>query len=143
MRTHLGLLPLIVLVALAVGCSKKEADPDRNVKWPAKPGDGTPLVLEFVKMKGEGKEKRGVLRVFNFQDKDVKRVVMTLRYLDAGGKELKTFPWTVINQPVVEAKKTEQLEAGAFLPEATAKVEALLREVEFDGGGKWESPRKD
>jgi hypothetical protein len=142
MRTLTRLLPLVILVAFTVGCSKKEADPEKHAKWPAKPGDGTPLVLEFVKMTGEGQDRRGELRIFNFQDQDVKKVHLTLRYLDAAGKELKTFPWSVMQNPVVEAKKSATIEAGAFIPEGTTRVEAVLREVELAGGGKWESPKK-
>lgn len=134
------ILPVLMFLVFAAGCSGKSAGPKE--KWPEKPADGAPLVIEFVKIAGQGDDTRAELKVFNFEDKDVMRLHMTLHYLDASGKELKDFPWSVQANPVVGAKKSAVIEAGAFLPKETVSVKVDLRSVQFDGGGKWEAAKK-
>jgi len=134
------ILPVLMFLVFAAGCSGKGGG--TKEKWPEKSADGAPVVLEFVKIAGAGKDMRGEFKIFNFDDKDVMRLHMTLHYLDASGKELKDFPWSIQANPVVGAKKSAVIEVGAFLPENTASVKVELREVHLDGGGKWEVAKK-
>jgi hypothetical protein len=118
---------------------------DEAVTWPAQPADGQPVTLQFVSV---GPDKRGKdlvakMRVFNFGDKDVKSIRMTLDYLDGTGKKLKDFPWGMAGMPnVVGPKGTKEEEMGAFIPAETKKVEARVRSVEFGDGSKWEAKKE-
>ena len=86
------------------------------------------------------KDLEAKVRIFNFSDKDVTRVSMTLDYLDGSGKKLKGFPWGMGGMPnVVPAKGTKVDEVGAFLPPETKKVQVHVKSVEFKDGSKWEA----
>ena len=132
-RLHGILIALALLGLTACGGDKKEQAP-----WPEKPADGTPVVVEFVALDGEGKKMSAKMRVFNFSDKAVSRVGLQLDYLDAQGKKLKDFPWSQQGMPqLVGPKGQEVAEMGAFLPPETAKVMAKVELVEFKDGSKW------
>jgi len=139
-------LALVLILGFVFACGgKKEGEGasggDDNVTWPAKPADGTPVVFEMVSVGPDkrGKDLEAQMRIFNFTDKDIKRVSVTLDYLDASGKKLKDFPWGMAGVPnVVPAKGTKVDGMGAFLPPETKKVEARVRSVEFGDGTKWE-----
>ena len=91
----------------------------------------------------KGKDLEAKMRVFNFADKEVKRISMTLDYLDGSGKKLKDFPWGMMGMPnVVGPKGTKVDEMGAFIPAETKKVEARVRSVEFGDGSKWEAKKE-
>lgn len=136
---------LVVAVALAstslaaTACGKKdEAGAKKDdVAWPAKPADDTPLVFQFVNLEGTGDDMKANLRVFNFTDKAVKAVKLRLHYLDAAGKELKSFPWGAAAPEIVGPKGTKVDDYGAFLPPETKSVNVTIREVEFSDGTKW------
>ena len=124
---------LCTLVALAyLACGGEE------VKWPEKPTDGTPVVIEFVKLVGEGDKKEAKMRIFNFEEKSVTRLQMTLDYLDKDGNKLKDFPWSAHAMGGLVGSKAHKVkEMGAFIPDGTVKVVANLAEVEFRDGTTW------
>lgn len=137
----------LLVVALGLGasltaCSKKDGgSAESAAAWPKAPADGTPIVAEFVKLQGEGDKREAQLRLFNFADKEVKAVHMKLHYLDASGKELKTFPFTNMKDVgLVKAKDTAEIRAGVFLPPETAKVTADFNAVDYADGSKWSHP---
>jgi hypothetical protein len=142
-------LALILILGFVFACGgKKEGDggggADENVTWPAAPTDGQPVTLQFVSVGPDkrGKDLEAQMRVFNFSDKEVKRISMTLDYLDGTGKKLKDFPWGMMGVPnVVGPKGTKVDGMGAFIPAETKKVEARVRSVEFGDGTKWESKK--
>ena len=122
----------------ATACGKKDdAGAKKDVAWPAKPADDTPLVFQFVDLKGTGDDMRANLRVFNITDKAVRAVKLQLHYLDATGKELKDFPWGASAPQLVGPKGTAVGDYGAFLPPDTKSVNVTIREVEFSDGTKW------
>jgi len=122
------------LVATGAGCGESGSD----VKWPDKPADGCPVAMEFIAMDGTGKKAKAKVRLFNFSDKDVKGVQMTLSYLDAKGAELDTFPWSQMANPKLVGKKSHvEKKIGAFIKDGTTRVSATFREVEFADGTKW------
>ncbi len=139
MRMITRILPVLMFLVFAAGCSGKGGAGESKEKWPAKPADGAPLVVEFVKLVGADKDMQAELKLFNFEAKAVRRLFMTTHFLDASGKELKDFPWSVQAPEVVGAKKTAVIKAGAFLPKETVSVKVTLREVEFTDGSKWEA----
>lgn len=141
-------LALILILGFVFACGgKKEGDAgggDEAVTWPAQTGD-QPVSLQFVSVGPDkrGKDLEAKMRVFNFTDKDVKRISMTLDYLDGTGKKLKDFPWGMMGVPnVVGPKGTKVDGMGAFIPAETKKVEARVRSVEFGDGSKWEAKEK-
>lgn len=130
-KLFFGLVCALVAFAF-LACGGEE------VKWPEKPADGTPVVIEFVKLVGEGDKKEAKMRVFNFEEKSVTRLNMMLDYLDKDGKKLKDFPWSAqASAGLVGAKEHKVKEMGAFIPDGTAKVVANLSEVEFRDGKTW------
>lgn len=132
MRHNLQILVCTLLACAFLGCGGEE------VKWPEQPADGTPVVIEFVKLTGEGDKMAAKMRVFNFGEQSVTRLNMTLEYLDADGKKLGDFPWSAQNMAGLVAKKAHKvLEMGAFMKEGTKKVKAVLSEVEFREGKPW------
>ncbi|MDX2087674.1 MAG: hypothetical protein SFX73_07480 [Kofleriaceae bacterium] len=141
-KQHLSRLAIaiaLVSTAAAPGCGKKDdagAKKD-DVTWPAKPADDTPLVFQFVSLEGTGDDMKANLRVFNFTDKSVKSVQLKLHYLDASGKEVKSFPWGATSPEIVGPKGTKVDDYGAFLPPETKTVNVTLREVKFADGSTW------
>lgn len=141
MRTLL-IAGLAALTLSTAACDKKgpaEA-PAAKVTWPAAPSDGTPVVLQFKELVDEKGEKLARMTMFNYADKGVSELRMTLHYLDASGKELKTFPWGQSKRPeLTGAKGTVELpKLGAFLPPETASVTATIESVGYTDGTKWE-----
>ncbi len=142
-------IALVLILGFVIACGgKKEGDGGggADVTWPAKPADGSPVVIESLSVAPDrkGKDLEAKVRVFNFSDKDVTRISMTLDYLDGSGKKLKDFPWGMTGMPsLVAAKGFKDDEVGAFLPPETKKVAARIRNVEFKDGTKWENPSKD
>jgi hypothetical protein len=140
MKNHTRTLVIAASAAfLIAACGKKDGS---SGKKPPKPGDGTPIATEFVKMTGEGKKLAAKIKVHNYVDKKITRAVFTLRYLDGAGKELKTWPWSVAQQAVVKANGSATHTMGVFVPEATKKVEAVPRRVTFGDGTKWQAGAK-
>lgn len=143
-------LALILILGFVFACGGKKDDGggggggDENVTWPAAPADGQPVVLQFVSVgpNKRGKDLEAQMRVFNFSDKDVKRLSLMLDYLDGSGKKLKDFPWSMMaGSSIVGPKGTKVDGMGAFIPAETKKVEARVRSVEFGDGTKWESKK--
>lgn len=133
------------VVALALACGGKKGDGGKggdSVKWPEKPADGAPVVGEFIEMTGEGEDMEAKIRFFNFTDKSIDRLQMTLHYLDGSGKELDDFPYTVMQGKLIDAKGHRTKEVGAFIPKETKKVTAEIREVQFTDGTTWSAPQK-
>lgn len=133
---------VLVSVALAAGCGDKKGEGGgggkESVKWPEKPANGAPVAVEFVKMTGKGEDLEAEMRFFNFADKPVRRIYLDLHYLGEDGKPLREpFPFTLQAPTLVEAKGTRTKDVGAFVPEATKKVQGEVREVEFADGTKW------
>ncbi len=135
----IGVLSAVLVVGVGfIGCDKKdEGDKKDSVTWPEKPADGAPVAMVFLEMKGEGEDMHASVRFFNFSDKGIKRISMTLDYLGEGDKKLKDFPWSQMFPRNLEAKGHFKSNVGAFLPEGTKKVNARMREVEFEDGTKW------
>lgn len=127
--------------SLAVtGCKSKDGDSSSSkATWPAQPADGTPIVAEFIALEGKGDDIEVKLRLFNFADKEVKGVQMTLNYLDGTGKELKDFPWGQAKAGLIGKKGTAEIKAGAFVPEETKSVSVEFRGVDYADGTKWEA----
>jgi len=140
-------LALTLSLAAVVACGKKDegggGGDKSDMKWPAKPADGTPVVFEFDSMAGTGDKMEAKVRMFNFTDKKVTRMSTTLDYLDAGGKKLKDFPWGMGGMSLLGPNEAKEETVGAFMPPETKKVEVRLRSVEFGDGSKWENPKKD
>ncbi len=137
MMIALGLL----MPVAAIGCKGKGSDggSQSDVKWPAQPADGTPLIAEFQALAGSGDRIEAKFRLYNFADKDVRGISMTLHYLDASGKELKDFPWSQSKGSGLVGKKgTADIKGGAFIPAETKSVTAELRSVDYADGTKWE-----
>lgn len=133
-------LGLLAPVA-ATGCKDKGGDggSQGDVKWPAAPADGTPMIAEFQELTGSGDRIEAKFRLYNFADKDVRAIAMTLHYLDGAGKELKDFPWSQAKGAgLVDKKGTADIKGGAFIPAETKKVVAEMRSVEYADGTKWE-----
>jgi hypothetical protein len=133
---------LIVLAVLGLAaCGGKKDDGGgggaAEVKWPDKPADGTPVVFEFVEVAGKGDKLKAKMRMFNFSDKTVTRIVSTLDYLDGTGKSLKDFPWSMQGPALLDPKGTKDKDMGAFLPAETKKVNAKITGVDFGDGTKW------
>lgn len=128
-------------VALA-GCKSKDGDGGSSSPsaWPAQPADGTPIAAEFVSLQGSGDDLEAKLRLYNFADKDINSVRMTLNYLDGSGKELKDFPWGQSKAGLVGKKGTAEIKAGAFIPAETRSVTVEFKGVEYADGTKWERP---
>lgn len=122
------------------GCKSKDGDSSSSKAWPAQPADGTPIVAEFIAMQGSGEDIEVKLRLFNFADKAINSVRMTLNYLDATGKELKDFPWSQAKAGMIGKKGTAEIKAGAFIPAETKSVSVEFRGVEYADGTKWERP---
>ena len=145
MRTLL-LAGLAALALSTAACDKKGAAeaPAAKVTWPAAPSDGAPVVLQFKGIVDDKGEKVADMTLFNFSDKPVSELRMTLHYLDASGKELKTFPWGQSKRPeLAGAKGTAELpKMGAFLPAETASVTATIESVGYVDGTKWETAAK-
>lgn len=139
-RTAHTLVLLVTAASFAVACGgKKDGD---SGKKPPKPADGTPIVTEFVSITGEGKKMAGKIKVHNYTDKKITGLRFNLRYLDGAGKELKTFPWSVVAPTAVKANGSATHTVGAFLPPETKKVDAVPRQVTFGDGTKWDSKNK-
>lgn len=139
MKTLL-LSSILAVAALQPACKgKSDSAAKSDVTWPAQPADGTPIVAEFVSLAGTGDNVEATLRLFNFADKDVTGVHMTLHYLDAAGKELKDFPWSQSKPSgLVEKKGTADIKAGAFIPAGTKTVTAEFRSVVYSDASTWD-----
>lgn len=132
MKHNLQSLLCVLVASIFLACGGDE------VKWPEKPADGTPVVIEFVKLVGEGDKKSAEMRVFNFAEQSLTRMQMKLHYLDKDGKELGDFPWSQQSgSGIVGTKAYKVVKMGAFLKEGTTKVTAELEEAEFRGGKSW------
>jgi hypothetical protein len=148
MRRAIGYWPLAALLLLASwaplsACSKDRSDGDgQQVAWPDRPADGSPVAFEFVELTGEGDRREARLRIFNFTDKPVQGVQMTLHYLDADGEEIDTFPWGATAPVLVAANNQTTMTAGAFMPEATASVRVSVSQVTFQDGTSWQGTRE-
>lgn len=139
MQTRFFWIGLLLSFVIACG-SKKEGDGGGgggDVKWPEKPASGAPVALEFIGLVGQGDRMEANMRIFNFSDKPVTRINMTLDYLDATGKKLKDFPWGQSGPSLVGPKEYKDKEMGAFIPAETKKVTATVKDVEFGDGSKW------
>lgn len=145
MRTNRwnGILVVAMALALAACGKKKDEQGGGGVSArPPKPADGTPLVAQFIEL---GKDKHGDLEahfdLFSYADKDITRYQGTLHYLDAAGKELKTFPWGQQKRPVLVAKGGRSAgEGGVNIPPETKTVALTFDTVEFTDGSTWQAP---
>lgn len=133
---------LALLVALALpfagGCKKDEPQSDlkadkpaEDVTWPTRDVKGPPVAVEFVTMIGEGKRRGATVRVFNFEDTVLARLDATLHYLDATGKELKTFPLTSMSAGIAQGKGYATLDVGAFVPAETVRVNVTVNSAHY------------
>src|SRR6185295_5770449 len=132
----------IVLLLFVMACGKKDGGGgDSDVKWPAKPANGSPLAIEFVALKGTGDDISADMRLFNFEAKPITGISLELHYQGADGKDLKTFPWGAQAAPyLVDAKGTSVKDMGAFIPAEAKTVSADIHEVTFKDGTKWTAP---
>jgi len=142
---------LFLLVGALFGsaCKDKssESGSEPKVDWPEKPADGCPVsvkVLEVLKAEGgeDSQGPRARMRVFNFSEKKIERLSLSLKYKDEKGTELKSFPHTQIWPEGVEGKKHETFKGGMFMPKETKDVDVVVKKVVFAGGDAWESPAK-
>lgn len=132
MKHNLQILVCVLTALSFLACGGDE------VTWPEKPADGTPVVIQFVKIAGEGDDMSAKMRVFNFGEQSVTRMQMTLEYLDADGKKLGDFPWSQhAMSGIVDKKAHKVVNMGALIKKGTTKVRAVLSEVEFRGGKTW------
>ena len=119
------------MTACKGGEADKPADSKPKVKWPAKPTDGSDVVLVFKEMTGEGDRRAGKFDVFNFsEDQNISEMRMTLEYKDKDGKVIKTFPYSQIK--VFYAKEVGETKAGFFVPEETVSMSAKVHYVKFN-----------
>jgi len=133
-------LALILGLVIACGGKKDEGGGGggaTEMTWPAQPADGTPVVFEFVEVTGTGDKLKAKMRMFNFTQKKITRITSKLDYLDATGKKLKDFPWSMQGPALLGPKEAKEKDMGAFLPAETKKVEAKIEGVDFDDGTKW------
>lgn len=137
------MLALALGTAMASGCKGSEPSANggtrkKEVPWPKKPVDGSPVVFEFIEMTGEGDDLAANVRLFNFSDKKVKRVSTTLHYLDADGNELKDFPFGIMLS--VDSEDYGEIEVGVFVPEETRRIEVEVHRVIFADDSEWIRP---
>jgi hypothetical protein len=110
-----------------------------------------PVTLETLGISKDGNFAKVKLRVKNHSNKDIRRLDMRLHYLDAAGKELKS--WSAQadgsfnplggRKPVVGQKGTAEVEVTAFfMPEGTKRVKAVLQEVECADATSWKAKKK-
>ena len=145
------ILPLAIALG-AVACKKDEASepatPTAAPKVvaveadarPDRPEGSPPLMIAFVHLEGEGEARTALVNAYSYADKAVRKIDMSLRYLDESGKLLKTFPWSQFAPGLVPAGGTIQMKVGASIPAEATRVEAVLRRVEFEDASAWKAP---
>ena len=127
------LLALALVLSLVAACGKKERE-----GWPAKPAGDTPLALTFVKLVGTGEDTEATMRIYNFTNKKVTMAGMKLHYLDAAGKEIGSFPWSVSKGGgLVEPNGTTEEDMGFGIPAGTKSVTAEVTDVGFADQTEW------
>jgi hypothetical protein len=137
------MIPSLVALFLLVSACKDKPEEGKGgepeIAWPEKPADGTPVAVKVLElMKDESKGPQARMRLFNFSDKSVERVSLTLHYKDGQGKELKTFPHTQMWPGGVESKDYASFKGGMFMPKETEKIEVEVKKVVFAGGVAWQ-----
>jgi hypothetical protein len=141
-----ALIVILATVCLPLAACKKDGESGggqgEEVAWPEPPADGSPVAFEFLELTGEGDDRAARLRIFNFTDKNVQAVQLSLHYLDEAGEELRSFPWGATAPSLVAANSQSTMEAGAFLPEGTASVSVTVRQVTFADGTTWQAPEE-
>ena len=102
------------------------------------------MLAQFVKMIGEGDRRGADMRIFNYRDVGIVHIQMTLNYLDKDGKQIGDFPFATASPRLIGPKDYEVLQLGAFVPEETTRVEAIINRVEFKGDTTpaWDNPSK-
>ena len=118
--------------------TKTPAGKPATAKAPAKPSDGTPVSAQFVSMTGSDSKLAAKMTFYNHTAKPIHVLRMRLHYLDAAGKELKTFPWSQTASPLITANGNVTKEVGMMIPAETKSVKAVFRKVEFGDGTNWE-----
>lgn len=152
--SHRFVFPVVLFLfagVLFIGACKdksSESGSEPKVEWPEKPADGCPVsvqVLEVLKVEGgeDSQGPRARMRVFNFSEKKIERLSLSLKYKDEKGTELKSFPHTQIWPAGVEGKKHETFKGGMFMPKETKKVDVVVKKVVFAGGDAWEPSAKE
>jgi hypothetical protein len=129
-----------VLAACHKGGGGQGGGGEGDVQWPDRPANGCPVTLDFVDMTGQGQDRGAHMRLFNFSQQPVQRIMMTLHYLDGSGQELDDFPFSMAAPSVVGANAQTVVEVGAFVPDATARVTAEVSEVQLGDGSTWSAP---
>jgi hypothetical protein len=139
-----GLMGVVFLGACFGACKDKagEGESKAKIKWPEKPADGCPVAVKVLELLEPGtKGPRARMRVFNFSEKKVERLSMTLHYQDGNGKEIKTFPHTQMWPGGVAGKSHDTFKGGMFMPQKTKKVVVDIEKVVFSGGEVWQATK--
>ena len=135
-------LPIVASILLLAACRKMESaeapSKREDIPWPAKPAGGEPVALQFVKMVGTAQGRGAEMTAFNFGSKDVQGLMLELHYLDATGKELQTFPFSLVSPLIVASGDHAAVQVGAFVPERTASVRADVENVTYKDGTSWQ-----
>jgi len=134
-------LVLLCACLTLAACDDKKAEggdaaaKQAEIKWPAKPGDGSNVALEMVEVQDDG----ATFKVYNFADADLTDLSIRQRFLDADGKELDTFPHMAVGAPTLVAKKS-MAEIKTVIMEKPAgmkTVEGVIRKAKFSDGTEW------
>jgi len=146
---------LLVTVGLLLSACKKDETPAPAATPAAGPAEGAvaaapqaappakaaptppPVTATFVRLdQAEGAE-RAVLRFANTSDQGIQRLLLSLTFFSADGRELGRHPWAQSSDEVVPAKGQAELALGATLATGTARVEAQVLEARFKDGQTW------
>ena len=99
-----------------------------------------PITIEFVRVQGEGNERRVVYKMTNNTNKGLESLHLQQEYLDAGGEVLDDFPHSQSGYgEMVAAGASEEIEVSAFfMPEETKTVRAAVETARFVDASLWE-----
>lgn len=119
----------------ALHAAATRSQESRGPGWPSAPEDGAPLLVTFESLIDDDASKRAQLRFYNYGERDIALVEMSLEYLSETGNVLKTFPWKAT--PSLPARTHARHIVGAFLPPETVRVRPTIRSVRFADGSSW------
>lgn len=99
-----------------------------------------PLSIEFVRIEGEGDDRKVVYNFSNRSNKDLQMVNLQQYYLDADGNVLDDFPYSHSGFGTMPSagETQEQTVSAFFMPEETKAVRAELQSARFVDASRWE-----
>ncbi|MEM7012554.1 MAG: hypothetical protein AAF585_13850 [Verrucomicrobiota bacterium] len=136
MKAILFLPQLLLFTTGFLAAQNDDVGPLQSLKAPVK--------LELAKkIVGEGEKRKSGVRITNTSGKNMKSFVVSVYYLDAGGEEQKSVPFTRsgfsgVNSVILARGKQHVMEVDSFFMEDdTASIDAILTEIEYSDGTSW------